>query len=154
MSSIGENGDVDTIREWEGKYIIKHYSGKYFFLEELGLSEPQMYAWELRCNEGDARLVVENIYPIPLPAQQLTDALGNTKKYLPTITWVDEVGEIIVVKTLDWVGVYNFRKGKLLSECKCDNVCCALTVDEKLILGCSPGLMVEYMGQGDGLITL
>lgn len=144
ITLIEQHGTAVTLYEWESKCNIKAYSGKHLFAVEPARENPQMFIFQIKHDLSNGSFSVENEYPVSLPVFHVKGSLGHTNHYLPTVAWFDEASGILIVHTLDWVGVYDFKKGLLLSEYKCINVCCAYIIDEMLMIGCAPGLIVEH----------
>ena len=146
INALTEDGDCATLLEWESAQLVNAYSGSYLFMNDYGEQEPQLRVYPLEQLQQIQYPVLENSYILPFPSFHSEGPVGSSGLYLPTISWIDEDAGLLTACTTDWLGVYDFVDEKRIAEYNHTNISCGTIIDEKLLIGCTPGLMIEKLG--------
>ncbi len=145
ITALEQNGDSRCLYEWESEYVVKAYFGKGFFASDYSGVEPRAYILKIRHDLRGGSFTLDAALPISLPVFYMKNPLGGGKYYLPDISMIDGEKELLSAHSDHWMGVYELKEGKLLREYELDYPSCATIIDERLIIGCTPGLMVDSL---------
>lgn len=146
ITSVNEMGAVSTVCEWKSRQWIEAYSGNYLFIEDDRDQEKRLWMQKIDISQKSQQWRGKAAKPLALPTFRQTQGwVGERREYLPSISWADEDAGLLIANTMEWVGVYDFFRDKLIAEHNGKSVYCGIVLDGNLLVGGAEGLVLEHL---------
>ncbi len=143
ITKLDDDGNCIVLFANSDHRVISQYSGKHLLFADYTTPVPKIWIHGLEFDSFAMRMKIGPGTELIHDHTIVKNVFTAGKALLPTISWLSPNSDFLVAHMpygQSWVSVYDLKSHKLLLKETVDNIACGVVVDNRLFIGCMPGL--------------